>query len=226
MSVFETLSPEQQALIKKHLDLVIEYNKVINLTRIDTVENGMILHAEDSLIGLDELNEAPDGLYGDLGSGAGYPGIPLAIASGRKTVLIDARKKKMEAMEDVINKLGLSEQIGVYAGRAELLARKQSKRYAALTARALSQLSVLMELASPLLQTDGLLICYKAQLTDEEFDAALHIQNLVGMKHEKSRNLMLDGKYQRQILTFRKYAEPKVRLPRQEGQAQKQPLVS
>ena len=226
MSVFETLSPEHQALIKKHLDLVIEYNKVINLTRIDTVEDGMILHVEDSLIGLDELNEAPDGLYGDLGSGAGYPGIPLAIASGRKTVLIDARKKKMEAMEDIINKIDLSEQIGVYAGRAELLARKQSKRYVALTARALSRLSVLMELASPLLQTDGLLICYKAQLTDEELDDALRIQNLVGMKHEKSRNLMLDGKYQRQILTFRKYAEPKVRLPRQEGQAQKQPLVS
>ena len=96
--VFESLPVEKQNLIMKHLELVIEVNKSINLTRIDTKEDAMILHIEDSLEGIDEINASPDGLYGDLGSGAGYPGIPLAVATGRKTVLIDSRQKKMKTL--------------------------------------------------------------------------------------------------------------------------------
>ena len=94
MATFDSLPSQQQELIKRHLDLVIEANKTMNLTRIDTVEEGMLLHVEDSLVGLDELNQAPDGLYGDLGTGAGYPGIPLAIASGRETTLIESKSIK------------------------------------------------------------------------------------------------------------------------------------
>ena len=224
MGVYESLPPQQQTLIEKHLNLVIEANKDINLTRIDSVEEGMILHVEDSLSALEELNQAPDGLYGDLGSGAGYPGIPLSIASGRQTVLIDARKKKMEAVSTIIEELGLNSQVETYAGRAELFARTQSKRFVALTARALSQLPVLMELASPLLERDGILICYKAQLTETEFADAQRIQQLLGMTLEQDRCFELNGEYQRRILTFRKTATPKMKLPRQEGQAQKHPL--
>ena len=133
MATFDSLPSQQQELIKKHLDLVIEANKTMNLTRIDTVEEGMLLHVEDSLIGLDELNQAPDGLYGDLGTGAGYPGIPLAIASGRETTLIDARLKKTLVLDHFIEELGLVGQVSTFAGRAELLAKTRSKRYVALT---------------------------------------------------------------------------------------------
>ena len=80
MGVFESLSSSQRQLIEEHLKLVIDANKQINLTRIDSYDEGMLLHVEDSLAGLEELNKAPSGLFGDLGSGAGYPGIPLAIA--------------------------------------------------------------------------------------------------------------------------------------------------
>ena len=224
MSVFETLSPKQQTLIRRHLDLVIEANKVVNLTRIDDVEDAMVLHVEDSLRGMEELEEAPEGIYGDLGSGAGYPGIPLAIATGRQTVLIDSRKKKMEVVDTIVGKLNLADKINVYSGRAELLARTQSKRYAALTARALSQLPVLLELASPLLKKDGLLVCYKAQLSEIELADARQVQHLVGMRCEHDRSFMLNGKYNRRILTYRKIEDPKIKLPRQEGLAQKHPL--
>lgn len=224
MSVFESLPQEQRMLMEQHLNLVIEANKTINLTRIENFEEGKILHIEDSLTGLKELEQAPPGLYGDLGSGSGYPGIPLSIASGRQTVLIDARKKKMDVVSSIVERLGLERQIETYAGRAELLARTQSKRYAALTARALSQLPVLLELASPLLKEDGILICYKAQITNDELADARRVHKLVGMRLEEDRSFMLNGKYQRRILTFTKCAEPKVKLPRQEGQAQKHPL--
>ena len=125
-SYFKSLDPDKQALIKKHLDLVIEANKTTNLTRIDSHEEAMLLHVEDSLAGLEELNAAPDGRYGDMGTGAGYPGMPLAIASGRKTVLIDTRQKKMNIVQGIVDELGLHDQISTYAGRAELLA--QTKR--------------------------------------------------------------------------------------------------
>lgn len=204
--------------------MVIQANKTTNLTRIEGHDEGMLLHVEDSLAGLQELESAPAGQYGDLGSGAGYPGIPLAIATGRQTVLIDARQKKMRVLGQIIGELGLTGQVSTYAGRAELLARTQSKRYAALTARALAKLPVLMELASPLLQDGGVLICYKAQLEEAELADARRVQPLVGMTLESDRSFLLGGEYQRRILTFRKTGTPQVKLPRQEGQAQKIPL--
>ena len=69
----------REDLLKRHLELVIEANKTTNITRISTWDEGMLLHVQDSLVGLPELREAPEGRMVDIGSGAGYPGIPLAI---------------------------------------------------------------------------------------------------------------------------------------------------
>lgn len=223
MQLFDSLTSEQQSLIKQHLALVIEANKTTNLTRIDTTEEAMLLHVEDSLVGLKELGEAPDGLYGDLGSGAGYPGIPLAIATNRRTTLIDSRQKKMIILDEIIAELGLSNQITTYAGRAEFLARKQEGSYAALTARALAKLSVLMELASPLLKQGGHLICYKANLEDSELAHARQVQKATGMMFQTERDIQL-GEFSRKIIVFEKSSKPTIKLPRQEGQAQKKPL--
>ncbi len=156
------ITSSQRALMEKHLDLVIEMNKQLNLTRIDDKDEGMLLHVEDSLSALDEIQGAPEGALGDMGSGGGFPGITLAIASGRHTTLIEARKKKCEALQEMIEELGLQSEIDVFCGRAELLARSTPLSYAVITARALAKLSVLMELASPLLQKNGVLVCYKA----------------------------------------------------------------
>ena len=220
----ETLPIEEQGLIKKHLELVLEMNKRLNLTRIDDFDSGLVLHVEDSLAGLEELKNAPAGLYGDMGTGGGFPGIPLAIASHRQTVLIDARQKKMAALDSIINELGLAEKISTYAGRAELLARTQANTFSVLTARALSRLSVLMELASPLLPDNGVLICYKSHVEEDELADALRVQHIVGMQLAGDRTFTLAGEYQRRILTFKKIGKPKIKLPRLEGQAQKSPL--
>ncbi|MBR0404733.1 MAG: 16S rRNA (guanine(527)-N(7))-methyltransferase RsmG [Eggerthellaceae bacterium] len=223
MSSFEELDENKRQLIQRHFELVVKANETSNLTRITSIDEAQLLHIEDSLSGLPEMENAPKGLYGDMGSGAGYPGIPLSIATGRKTLLIDSRKKKMDIMASIIEELGLEDQIEVYAGRAELLARSRAGEFSVLTARALSKLSVLMELASPLLAKDGLLICYKSHIDQEEMDDALRVQKLVGMKLNSDRSFMLDD-YERRIVTFRKSGKPSVRLPRLEGQAQKNPL--
>lgn len=212
-------------LIDLYLKKILEANETTNLTRISSLDEARKLHIEDSLAGLQELNSAPEGLYGDLGTGGGFPGVPLAIESGRKTVLVDSVQKKMAIVESILSELELDELITTYSGRIEDLAIDRPKSFAALTARALSKLSVLMELASPLLVKNGLLICYKANIQEDEWDHALSLQSKFGLSLRSDRTLTLsDGETSRRIVCFEKIGKPKIKLPRRVGLAQKKPL--
>lgn len=88
------LSDEQNRLIQKHLQLVLKANETTNLTRIQSEEEAELLHVEDSLQGIPECLEAPSGRYADLGSGGGFPGFAIAIATGRDTVLVESVGKR------------------------------------------------------------------------------------------------------------------------------------
>lgn len=213
-----------EQLIDRYMSSVLEVNKTLNLTRIEDSEEARLLHIEDSLSGLKELDNAPDGRYVDLGSGGGFPGVPLAIASGRETLLVDSVKKKMAAVQSIIDALGLSS-VSTYDGRIEDLSTQQREQFSAATARALAKLSVLMELASPLLKQGGVLICYKAQLSEEELDKALKLQSYLGMKLKSDREFLLsDNVTHRRIIVFEKVKQPGLKLPRRIGLAQKKPL--
>lgn len=217
---------DKKTLIDKYLDAFLEANKTINLTNITDRSQASLLHVEDSLAGLEEVEAAPAGRYGDLGSGGGFPGVPLAIASGRPTVLVDSVKKKMRTVEGLLGQLGLADQVSTYDGRIEDLARQEPASFAVLTARALSSLSSLLELASPLLIQGGILVCYKAHVSDEEMATARSVARQVGMVEQGTRSFVLsDGETRRTILTFRKDGEPQIKLPRRVGLAQKNPLA-
>lgn len=155
VSLSDALSIEQRELLDFHLKLVMEENKKTNLTRIVSWESAQILHIEDSLAGLPEVNECPDGAYLDMGTGAGYPGIPLAVVTGRKTVLADSVGKKTRALDTFIEKMELQERVETYNGRIEELVNEKAGFFSCITARALSSLSSLMELASPFFPTVG-----------------------------------------------------------------------
>ena len=216
---------QTMSLMQRYLDSILEANKVTNLTRITDGEQARLLHIEDSLVGLPEVNEAPTGLYGDLGSGGGIPGVPLALATGRKTLLVDSVKKKMAIVQSALDDLSLSEQISTSSERIEDLPLEYKEKFAVLTARALSKLVSLIELASPLLKNGGRLVCYKAQLSSEELEEALAVQDLVGMKMISQREICLsDGETTRTIVVFEKIGKSRIKLPRRIGLAQKQPL--
>lgn len=216
---------QTMSLMQRYLDSILEANKVTNLTRITDGEQARLLHIEDSLVGLPEVNEAPTGLYGDLGSGGGFPGVPLALATGRKTLLVDSVKKKMAIVQSALDDLSLSEQISTSSERIEDLPLEYKEKFAVLTARALSKLVSLVELASPLLKNGGRLVCYKAQLSSEELEEALAVQDLVGMKMISQREICLsDGETTRTIVVFEKIGKSRIKLPRRIGLAQKQPL--
>lgn len=216
---------QTMSLMQRYLDSILEANKVTNLTRITDGEQARLLHIEDSLVGLPEVNEAPTGLYGDLGTGGGFPGVPLALATGRKTLLVDSVKKKMAIVQSALDDLSLSEQISTSSERIEDLPLEYKEKFAVLTARALSKLVSLIELASPLLKKGGRLVCYKAQLSSEELEEALAVQDLVGMKMISQREICLsDGETTRTIVVFEKIGKSRIKLPRRIGLAQKQPL--
>ena len=211
-------------LITKHLKLVIEANKTTNITRISSFEEGMVLHVEDSLSGLLEINESPEGLYGDMGSGAGFPGIPLAIETGRPTVLIDSVGKKAVLLQRFADELGL-DNVSSYGGRLEELAVERPGQFSVLTARALSKLGSLIELATPLLKKGGRLICYKSHIEEEEITHAISLEKKLGLKLVSDRDFYLsDGETYRRIVVFEKVKKPTIKLPRHVGYAQKKPL--
>lgn len=218
-------SPVAQELTGQYLDLILEANKTTNLTRITSRDEALVLHIEDSLVGLEEVSEAPEGLYGDLGSGGGFPGVPLALATGRETVLVDSVKKKMAIVQQAVNQLGLGRQITTCSDRIEDLALDRPGSFSVLTARALSRLVALLELSSPLLVKGGRLVCYKAQLSDEEMQEALSVEDLLGMRLVSQRETMLsDGETRRTIVVFEKVGKAKLKLPRRISAAQKTPL--
>lgn len=219
------ISEEQERLLIENLRSIIKVNETMNLTRITSEEEGVVLHLEDSLTGLPYVDEAPDGLYGDLGTGGGFPGIPLCIMTNRPTVLVDSVKKKVKAVVGVAEQLGLSDCVIGYDGRIEDLARERKGEFSVLTARALSSLPSLLELACPLLCKKGRLVCYKAQPSDEELSMAAEIEGLLGMRQVALDRFELSDGSKRTLLVYEKTEKPHIKLPRRVGMAQKHPLT-
>ena len=215
---------QKQQLQEKHLQLVITENEITNLTRIDSYESARLLHLEDSLTGLPEVEVAPQGLAADLGSGAGFPGIPIAIETERAFILVESVGKKINALNRMIHELNLTESVSTYYGRIEELALEKDQAFSVVTARALTSLNSLIELASPLLIQGGRLVAYKSGDYQQELKDACAIQEKVGMKHVSTRPLTLsDGITKRSIIVFEKSGDPRVSLPRRPGMAQKRP---
>ncbi len=207
----------------RHTELVYEANATLNLTRIP-LEQAVSLHIVDSLLGMTSMIDAPDGSWADLGSGAGYPGIPLAVASGRHVDLIESSGKKADFLERVAADGRLD--VTVRRCRAEEAAITTAAAYCALAVRAVSIMPALVELASPLLSLGGRLVCWKGNPSDEEFQRGATAARRVGMALADRRDVVIPGvEARRTIIVYTKVGESKVRLPRRPGMAQTRPLA-
>lgn len=222
--IFETLDTDKQKKIQAYLDLVIEKNKELNLTRIETREKGMLLHIEDSLSCIDEFT-SQDGLFLDIGTGGGFPGVPLAIASGRTGVLIDSVQKKARAVQEMIDELNLSNMIQVRGIRSEELALEVGEKFHTVIARAVSSLPTVLELATPLLVSHGEFIALRGKENERNIEEGNRIAEKLGLEMISSRHLYIGETYERNILVFKKVGKPTIKLPRRNGMAQKKPLT-
>ncbi|MGN0070526.1 MAG: 16S rRNA (guanine(527)-N(7))-methyltransferase RsmG [Atopobiaceae bacterium] len=220
---------EQCNLLLRDLDLVEETNRHVNLTRITDPESAVTLHVVDSLTLLPRFLESQKKThlpYLDLGTGAGFPGIPLAVMSSSQGLLIDSTQKKISAVADFIEKLGLDDRIGADAVRAEELALTHKRQFGTVVARAVAPLSVLIEYASPLLCRHGALVVSKGQLSDEEYDDSLYAAELCGMDFVSRETIELPRDMgHREILVYTRERNPQIKLPRRAGMAQHHPLA-
>lgn len=220
------ITEQQSALLLRHLSRVLELNESVNITRITEWDEALRLHVLDSILCVRELIEAPEGLFIDLGTGAGYPGIPAAIVTGRSGVLLDSVKKKAALVSGLVEELGLADRLAVVSERAEEHALTCANGYQAVLARAVTSLPSLIELASPLLADGGVLIALKARIADDELDSGCAVGRIVGMDQVSLRPATVPfGEEVRTIVTFRKCGSPKITLPRRAGLAQHNPLA-
>lgn len=221
----DDLTIEQRKLLDAHLQLVLRENEKLNLTRITDWEQGQLLHVEDSIAAAQIIKEAPEGSYADMGSGAGFPGIPLAILTDRETWLIESIAKKAHSLETMADELDMGQQVHVYTGRVEEASLDKPGAFTVVTARALAPLPALVELASPLLRIGGLLVCYKAKPEQDEIEYAAATAAKAGMKYmDEVRYKLSDNETSRSLFIYQKEAEPTVKLPRRVGMAQKRPI--
>lgn len=222
--ILNGLSEEKRNKILGYLNLVIKKNNDLNLTKIDTVEQGIILHIEDSLSVLQDLSLG-DGPFLDIGTGGGFPGVPLAIASDRTGVLIDSIAKKAHAVEEMVHELGIEKQIYVHAIRSEDFALEHARQFSTVVSRAVAALPVVEEFACPFLSNGGRFIAMRGKLNQTDLDASLKAAEILGLELESKRQFLLNDLYERNILIFIKTKESKISLPRRNGMAQKRPIV-
>lgn len=221
------LSGKQLSQMSKFAQLIVAKNKQLNLTRLVGTEEMAVKNFLDSL-GL--LRSAlPSQLKClDLGTGAGFPGVPLAIARPQWTwLLLDSRRKRLDFLEQAAALLGL-ENVQTLHVRAEEAGRTVEHRegYELVTIRAVARLPVVVELGGPLLSEGGLLAAFKGKDAHLELvESAKALQEL-GLETEQSILLQLPLKMgERQVILLRKKRSTPGAYPRRAGIPQKRPLV-
>lgn len=161
--------------IDAHVRLLLAWTEAINLTAVRDPVDAARLHVLDSLTAVRLLRDRRVSRFVDLGSGGGFPGLPLALAlPAERALLVDSIGKKARFLEIATVALGAAPRVSVAAARAESLARAAEHReqWAAVAARAVGSLGELVELAFPLLAVGGLLVAWKRGGRGPELDAA------------------------------------------------------
>ncbi len=220
------LSGSQVDQLAAHLGCVLSAAGSMNLTAIRDPDAAIRLHVADSLLAAPLLSQAPQGSLLDIGSGAGYPGIPLAIVSHRQTTLLEATRKKCVFLEDCVtaNRLAAVE---VCCGRAEELALRPELRnaFAATISRAVADLPILLELSAPFLVEGGLALSMKGRLTESELERGDAAAEIVGLRRlEVKRYALPGGDEERAIAVYERWRDPSIALPRRTGMPKRKPL--
>ena len=172
------ISQKQAEQFYKYMELLLEWNEKMNLTAITDPEEVILKHFIDSLTIIPYLKEADTVL--DIGTGAGFPGIPLKILEeNKKFTLLDSLNKRIIFLQTVINELELKN-IQAIHGRAEEFVSKEREAYDIVTSRAVARLNVLLEYMLPFVKVGGRCICMKSFEIEEELKEAKKAIEILG----------------------------------------------
>lgn len=239
------LSEQQLAQFEQYYDLLIEWNNVMNLTAITQYEEVITKHFLDSL-SIVKLNDVSRETFGkksccekniidfqkkkllDIGTGAGFPGIPLKIAFPElDIVLMDSLNKRINFLNEVIRALSLKDIRAVH-GRAEELGRKEDYRekYDYCVSRAVARLASLSEYCIPFVKKGGYFIPYKSGKAAEEIEEAKYAVQQLGGSYEGQIFFELpESEAERTLLAIKKYKETPSKYPRAGGKPLNKPLL-
>lgn len=223
-----TVTDDQMNQFHQYLLLLQEWNEKVNLTAITEEEEVYLKHFYDSLTLAKyiDLNEKPFSLC-DVGSGAGFPSIPLKIVfPNLKITIVDSLRKRIDFLQKVVDQLGL-EGVQLYHDRAETFGQNKQFRgtFDYTTARAVARMSVLAELCMPLNKMQGVFVAMKAANAEDELsDAAKAIATLGGKVREDIAFELPEDAGERHIVLIDKKKETPNKYPRKPGKPNKNPL--
>lgn len=208
----------------RYAELLAEKNKVMNLTAITDPDDVARLHFLDSAALL-ALADFRGKSVVDVGTGAGFPGLPLRILeSSIKLTLLDAQRKRVDFLREACDELGLADVACVH-GRAEEFAAEHRESFDLAVSRAVAALPVLAELCLPLVKTGGAFLAMKAVDSNEELNAAARAVQLLGGKLEKPLDYAIPGtEIRHRLVIITKIAETQKKYPRTFAKIKKNPL--
>lgn len=226
-----TLSGEQVQQFLTYYEYLVEKNKVMNLTAITEYEEVITKHFLDSLAVVKTSCFKPEKLAGkrliDIGTGAGFPGIPLKIAFPElEILLLDSLNKRINFLNEVTEMLGLTK-INTVHGRAEDYAKQKGYResFDFCVSRAVANLSTLSEYCIPFVKQGGCFISYKSGSVDQELiQAEKAVKILGGQREEVVRFSLADTDMDRSFVVIRKAKPTPKKYPRKAGLPSKEPL--
>ena len=222
-----TLSDLQKNQFERYFELLIEWNKKINLTAITEKEEVYLKHFYDSLAPVlqGHIKNEPVRLL-DIGAGAGFPSLPMKILCPELEVtIIDSLNKRINFLTLLAGELGL-DRVHFYHGRAEDFGQDKTFRatFDIVTARAVARMQVLSELTIPFLTIGGRLIALKAAAADEELAGAKNALALLFAKVVLIYNYQLPNGDGRNLTIIEKKKESPNKYPRKAGLPNKKPL--
>ena len=222
------LTDEQSEKFEKYYDLLIDWNKKINLTSITERGEVWVKHFEDSLSIARIIDMYSIDSVIDVGTGAGFPGIPLKLVYPHiKLTLLDSLDKRIRFLEEVIEELSLDNVLTVH-GRAEDFGRDPlyREKYDLCVSRAVASLPVLSELCIPFVRTGGSFIAYKSERAMEELDDSNKAISLMGGMIGSTERFSLTGNdYNRTLIKIDKVEHTSDKYPRRAGVPNKKPII-
>lgn len=225
LDISYTDAKEQQLI--GYMEAILERNQYINLTAITDRDEFIQKHYVDSLLctGSEEFCRAKTVI--DVGTGGGFPGVPLAVCYPEKQfVLIDSLNKRIKIINELCEKLGISNVHAIH-GRAEELARRKDMReiFDLCVSRAVANMSVLCEYCLPFVKVGGAFIAYKGSDCEEELDAAGRAIAVLGGKLVRQENPETpDLPFDHKLIFISKMRPTSSKYPRKPGTPSKEPI--